>query len=73
MLSSNQLECSHSEAWKHHLFLILERVFLPVRLTVGMVELKFIERNTMLGMRTNAAINKEDRKLRITRNLRNRK
>jgi len=27
----------------------------------------------MLGMRTNPAINKEDRKLRITRNLRNRK
>ncbi len=51
-----------------------EIVFLPVRLTVeAMVEFKFMERNTMLGMRTNAPINKEDRKLRITRNLRNKK
>lgn len=72
MLSSNLLERSHSEAWQFVSY-TRETVFLPVRLTVGMVELKFIERNTMLGMRTNAAINKEDRKLRITRNLRNRK
>lgn len=49
-------------------------VLLPVRLTErGMLELKPMERNTMLGMRTNAAINRNDKKLRITRNLRNRK
>ncbi len=53
---------------------VYQIVILPVRLTVGaMVKFKFMERNTMLGMRTNAPINKEDRKLRITRNLRNKK